>query len=249
MRGPSAETLLDLWERGLDHAPMSRNLMLLRASAPEATREELEHWSVGRRDAALLDLRAQVFGEVLQALASCPSCGERLEIELDVDDLRVAGAGAGAAAKDGPRHDWSGGGYRVSFRAPDSTDLEAIAAETDPVTAEHALFERCAIRIEKDGRDLTPGDLTEEAARAVSDAMEAVDPGADLRLRLACPGCSHRWEATLDIGSFLWRELGAWAARALHEVHVLASAYGWSEREILGLGAVRRRTYLELVSE
>jgi hypothetical protein len=31
----------------------------------------------------------------------------------------------------------------------------------------------------------------------------------------------------------------------LDEVHVLARAYGWNEREILGLSAARRAAYLE----
>jgi hypothetical protein len=32
------------------------------------------------------------------------------------------------------------------------------------------------------------------------------------------------------------------------DVHALASAYGWSEREILALSDTRRRLYLEMVS-
>jgi hypothetical protein len=31
-------------------------------------------------------------------------------------------------------------------------------------------------------------------------------------------------------------------------VHVLARAYGWTEGEILGLGATRRATYLAMVA-
>jgi len=35
--------------------------------------------------------------------------------------------------------------------------------------------------------------------------------------------------------------------RLLVEVHALASAYGWSEQEILSLSDARRRLYLEMV--
>ena len=43
-------------------------------------------------------------------------------------------------------------------------------------------------------------------------------------------------------------ELFALAAeRTLHEIHVIASAYGWSERDILRLSAKRRQTYVDLV--
>ncbi len=50
----------------------------------------------------------------------------------------------------------------------------------------------------------------------------------------------------LDIGRFLWREVSVAARRMLAEVHLLASAYGWAERDILALCPVRRAAYLEL---
>ena len=45
--------------------------------------------------------------------------------------------------------------------------------------------------------------------------------------RLTCPQCSHHWHAPLDIVSFVWSEIHAWAVRLLHDVHALALAYGW----------------------
>jgi hypothetical protein len=37
------------------------------------------------------------------------------------------------------------------------------------------------------------------------------------------------------------------AKRLLAEVHLIASAYGWSEAEILGLSRARRDFYLDMV--
>jgi hypothetical protein len=48
--------------------------------------------------------------------------------------------------------------------------------------------------------------------------------------------------------SFFWNEIEAWACRVLHDVHTLAGAYGWSEREVLRLSPTRRQMYLEMVS-
>jgi hypothetical protein len=45
----------------------------------------------------------------------------------------------------------------------------------------------------------------------------------------------------------VWRELDEWAERTLHEIHVIASNYGWSESEILELSARRRQTYVEMI--
>jgi hypothetical protein len=53
---------------------------------------------------------------------------------------------------------------------------------------------------------------------------------------------------TLDPPSFLWREVEARAACLLDEIDRLARAYGWSERDILGLGDARRAAYLDRIS-
>ena len=82
----------------------------------------------------------------------------------------------------------------------------------------------------------------------VAEAMAQVDSQADVQLDLVCPSCGHQWQATFDIVSFFWSEINAWAYRVLHEVHTLASAYGWREADILALDPGRRQFYLQLVS-
>ena len=78
--------------------------------------------------------------------------------------------------------------------------------------------------------------------------MSEADPQADLEIDLACPACDHCWQASFDIESFFWSELSAWAKRLLGDVHILASAYGWRETDILNLPPQRRRVYLDLVN-
>jgi hypothetical protein len=48
--------------------------------------------------------------------------------------------------------------------------------------------------------------------------------------------------------SFFWMEVESWAYRILRQVHALASAYGWSEGDILAMSPWRRQFYLEMVS-
>jgi hypothetical protein len=50
------------------------------------------------------------------------------------------------------------------------------------------------------------------------------------------------------VAAFVWEEIEACAARLLDDVHVLARAYGWSERAILALPEMRRAAYLERVA-
>ncbi len=89
--------------------------------------------------------------------------------------------------------------------------------------------------------------LPAEVAEAVAQRMAEADPQADPQLAMHCPSCGHAWSAGLDIAAYLWAEVDAWARRTLREVHALASAYGWSEGEILALSAARRQAYLDLI--
>ena len=89
--------------------------------------------------------------------------------------------------------------------------------------------------------------VPDPVVEAVQTAMAEADPLADLQLALTCPACGHAWRSPFDPAAFFWGEIEAWLPRVLREVHLLASAYGWSEREILGMDAWRRSQYLRLV--
>ena len=68
-----------------------------------------------------------------------------------------------------------------------------------------------------------------------------------MNLALDCPACGAHWQSVFDIVTFLWGEIEDWAQRLLYDVHLLASAYGWSERDIVAMTPRRRRMYLEMV--
>jgi hypothetical protein len=123
-----------------------------------------------------------------------------------------------------------------SFRLPTSRDLARTAGETDPQSAALRLLEACRV---EEGEALSEDDL-----EAIGEKMAAADPLAETRLSLVCPNCSNRWEDTVDIAAFLWADIDARARRLLREVHILGSAYGWTEREILSLSDRRRAVYL-----
>ena len=59
----------------------------------------------------------------------------------------------------------------------------------------------------------------------------------------AGPGSRRTWTSV----AFVWAEVDAAAQRLLHEVDVLARAYGWTEPEVLALSEARRAAYLRLV--
>jgi hypothetical protein len=240
MRALSVPELLGVWESGLAQGPVERALTLLGAACPETPRDSLARLSIGRRDASLLTLREWTFGSHVDSLVACPQCGRRLELTFNVADVRVDGEAplelSATVAE-----------YELRLRPPNSTDIAAIAAEPAVEQKRRLLFERCLIEAHRDGQAATPGRLPPEALDTVAERLAEADPQADIQLDIACSYCGKRWRSAFDIVTFFWSEIEAWACRILREVHTLASAYGWSERDILALTSARRQYYLEMV--
>jgi hypothetical protein len=119
--------------------------------------------------------------------------------------------------------------------------LANAAREAEPRTAVVQLVENC--RTESGGGAVWQDEELEE----IGERMASADPLAEIRLKFDCAECGHRWDESLDIVAFVWLEIEARAKRLLMEIHTLATAYGWSENEILSLSEPRRRLYLEMV--
>jgi hypothetical protein len=236
----SAGAILAVWERGIDLSSPRRALALLAAAHPDVTPEELLGWSVGRRDRALLRLRAAMFGRDADCIARCPSCGELAELGLDV---------AAMAGEDGPEASappLEAEGYRVACRLPDSRDLLAAEAAGSLERARAILARRLLVSVEgSEGVAMPPELLPAAVSDAAFAAIDSADPRAWRELLLECPACSAAWTAPFDASAFVWAELEALATRLLDEVHQLAAAYGWSEHDILAMGPRRRAAYLE----
>lgn len=230
--------LIDLWDRGLDAAPVDRAVEALVAGLG-LDRADVEVLPPGRRDALLFDLRARLSGERFDAVTTCPSCGETVEVGFTIDDVtNDAPAGAGAVTETG---DWV-----VAWRLPDAVDLRAIAGLFDLDRARAELAARCIVEAIRAGEPAA--ELPDTVLERVVDDMGRADPGAEIRFELVCPWCERSWTDLFDIGEFLWSEIDAAAGRSLEEVGALAAAFGWSERDILGLAPARRARYLELVT-
>lgn len=232
---------LALWERGHTLHPLDQGLLAVHAAFPESRREPVADWPLGRRNRALAELRCACFGRWLRGWSACEQCGERLEFEVDGNAL----ASADAAGSDKSIE------VRGSlFRLPTSRDLAQIAGQHDPSQAAIDLLRRCMISrpAEDEGNSQFDAQAwTEEELDAIGERMAQADPLAEILLHFDCPSCSHAFDLCLDLAAFLWSELEGRAKRLLRDVHTLASAYGWSEPEILSLSPARRDFYLAMV--
>jgi hypothetical protein len=248
MRALSTAELLSAWEASAPLPPPQRALALLSIAGADdaeagAQLDDVASLSIGQRDGRLLALREQTFGSRLSSLAMCPACGERLQFELAIPDLRVELSLGATEPLELRQHD-----YAVGFRLPNSLDLLSLDPSANPDANRKQLLRRCVASATKGGTPVVSDELPSEVAEAIAAKMAEADPQADLQLAMVCPQCAHRWTTTFDIASFFWTELNAWAIRLLREVHTLASVYGWSEAEILGLSPTRRKAYLEMNS-
>lgn len=244
MRPLSAYELLKVWEVGEDQHPLDRALTLLAAACPEQTLDELAALSIGQRDARLLTLRERTSGARLNGLVECPRCAEQLEFDVAVADLRVA------EEPDLEEEAWVlvTNGLALRFRLPNSGDLATVSGCEDTSAARNLLVQRCVLEASRDGVPVTASELPADVIAGLAQRMSECDPQAEVLLNLHCPTCDQHWQALLDIAAFFWAELTAQAKRLLRDVHTLARVYGWSEADVLDMGARRRQFYLEMAT-
>lgn len=228
----SDRLLLDLWDRA-GAAPMAaRPAVLLdglRRLAGLPADPPADGLPIGRRDQALMQLRAQILGPHVALQADCPDCGETFELSLDLAQL-VAHDDAAAPAS------LQIGSEQVPLRPPSTGDLMAVLALPAPAQAE-ALLVRCALAP-------LPCPLAPAEIEAGARALALADPFADIQLSTTCPACGAGQTLGFDIAQSLWGDLSRLARRLLREVHHLASCHGWTEAEILSIPPPRRREYI-----
>ncbi|MGP3999961.1 T4 family baseplate hub assembly chaperone [Streptomyces sp. 8N706] len=242
-RAGTPTELLATWEAGLAQHGPGRALLLHRAARPAAGTDELLSVPVGEREADLLRLRRSLFGDRMQVLIECERCGEAMEFDLDAGELAPAPQG-----RPGPLRVESDG-WEVEFRLPTVADLVAVGDAAAAGGGRAMLLDRCTVSAVRAGDPVPAGQLPAPVQQRMADAVARADAAADVTLDVRCPECGEGTRAELDIASYLWSELDAWARDLLLDVHLLAGAYGWSEPEILALSPLRRRYYLELCAD
>jgi uncharacterized protein (UPF0212 family) len=236
----NSAALLTAWEECATQPALRRALTLLVMARPQTSAEEWSRVSIGERDRTLLRIREELFGSKIEATAECPRCGERLELAFGTHDIWTPEPCL-PTPKESLRLEAAG--YEVRYRLPTTADL----AEMGTMEGRNALLKRCVELARFGAQAIDPEALPDEIVTAVAAGMAEADPQAEVRIALSCPGCSNQWSSVFDIVAFLWGEIEDWAQRLLLEVHALASAYGWSERDIVAMGPRRRRFYLEMV--
>jgi hypothetical protein len=192
--------------------------------------------TLGDRNRRLLALHSALVGRQLEGRVTCTTCGVASEFDVPTEAIRSLPAPKRDAAA------WATQGRRrVAYRLPTMADIEAVGDRGTPGEIRHAILDRCRMG------GPTPA-LTELSARRLAAQFEALDPAATVEVDIACSGCGAALAATVDIATFVARDLDRLVDSLYRDVDVIARTYGWDEVRILSLPAARRRRYVGLIS-
>jgi hypothetical protein len=237
-----------VWEQGEGRQPWVKAVKILSHVFPDIEEKELLAWSIGRRNTCLLKLRRLMFHSAIESFLKCPGCAKQIGFKVETEDICETGTpGPGEPAD--REFSLTLEDVDIRFRTLDSRDLEAVEDGGNAEIMRRRLMERAVIQAVKDGNHLDVNQLPDSMMNTLREKMtDTHDPGFEIRLALECPACSHKWTVCFDILSYLWAEIKKQAQQLLQEVHILAGAYGWSEKDILDMSAARRQYYLDMQS-
>lgn len=233
-------------------ALLSRALSRLGSLEPVPS-EWVSRLTIGDREALLLQLRRLTLGDRLDCVLSCPnpSCGEKMDLELQVSDFILAPYGYEQMRHEHVVRD-DAGQYCVRFRLPTGADQEAAArlALDDVEAAVNLVLQRCIEEIVvQDETESFISAMPEAVAQAMPFVLSELDPQAEVRFSLRCPGCGQGFDQLFDTGDYFFRELSGRRHDLYRDVHLLALHYHWSEAEIMAMTRRKRRLYLGLLAE
>jgi hypothetical protein len=202
----------------------------LEAAGRPPAEETLLAWPVSHRLQGLLAVTIATRGDhwVMTATCSDPACGASMDLPLSLNAFRRSADPAVVPCALPCRC--------IELTVPTGADQLAWLAADD--ASPSAIL----------GRLMTlPDDV--DAIRpdwpdAIEAALEQADPLTTQEIDTLCPECGAAVSIQLDLEARCLALLAAEQPRLLDDIHALATAYHWSEAEILAIPPTRRRKYL-----
>lgn len=243
MKNLSSAIWLNLWEQGASNSPLHFSIYTISETFPEIDVAKALSLPIGIRDSLLILIRSNIFGNTFTNIAQCPRCGEKIEWEQHSDNFEI-GKPEDLLVKE--RYEFENGEYTISFRLPNTKDILNLENAAEGY-AEEQLLNNCLLKVNLADKTIPTSDIPNEIVANLLTCMEKEDRLADINFSLHCPACSHAWNNNFDIVQYFWTEINAWANRMMYEIGVIASNFGWSEKQILDLSPKRRQIYLEMI--
>ncbi|MDF2184640.1 hypothetical protein O1O06_07655 [Grimontia hollisae] len=255
---------VDAWEAASGRRAQERATVLASAFIPEALKPALPDWTIAGRDHLLLLAYQQQFGDAIEVEAKCSACGEKTQLAFTVSQILSTASPQLSAAWDTAQstldtdaylpayHEVTFDGVACRFRLPRIADL-MLLEQSDAM-----LFQFAQRVIDPEGFQqlrvaLAEKENTGHAWEALFEQIEAQmlahEPLSIVSLNAICPECGAETPHQFDIASQFWAQLSASVEKQLWDVHLLASVYGWSSRDILAMSPARRRRHIAMIIE
>ena len=190
---------------------------------------------IGDLDLLIVSRRREILGDAFVAEGACPGCSAPVDVHLSLAEYarhhRPRTTRAALPARE-PGW-WRLRAREVTFRLPVAADVLAVAGQADA---------RLLLARDASAEVTTPGPARWPAGRW------SPRPGAAGRGRRDCPECCADVVLDVDTRELCLTELRFLANSVLDDVHVIATAYGWTQAAILGLPSSRRTRYAGLIT-
>jgi hypothetical protein len=200
----------------------------------------------GQHDSRVAGVFCRLFGAEFDAVATCPACAQVIDVRVSA--AAVAALGHADAGPVSIEHE----GRVFTFRIPRMDDLRRAAGSPEATLA--AIVAGCLVEVHGAAPDPAPGGvpslpdpLPDHVVRSLDEAFERADPAAQ-PIQIDCPACAAAFACGINWPDAVWTTLERHVASLTIEVALVARAFGWAERDILGMSAVRRSRYLDLAT-
>jgi hypothetical protein len=211
----------------------------------EPAADRLDAWTLDRRVRSLLMVVRETQGDRLNWMVDCanPDCGREMEVELSVLQLL-------STPEPAERFCWSADpGCVLELRLPTGRDQvgwrDAAAIEAEVEDEGVALRLATSLVSSVNGQAPSPDwTLPDGWLPALDAAFRERDALASLELQVSCPWCGIANVLEPDLEALALSRLAGEQKRVFEEIHQLASAYHWTEDEVLAVPRGRRSFYL-----
>lgn len=204
---------------------------------------DISGFSASDRDRLAAALYRDIYGDRIDATLRCRACESNFDIDFQLESLQKFLYQEQAEAN-------SDGVYQTPqgyvFRLPTSDDEIEISGI--PQSEAYAkLLEKILIDPTYQSLLAEPAIYRREVIGAVDDSLTRIAPIIDLEVAARCPECAIDQAVHFNLQCFFLERLLLDHRWLMHEIHMIANAYGWSLDSILTLDRKDRKELTNLI--
>jgi hypothetical protein len=186
------------------------------------------------RDRVIARLYRSLYGAKIASTLACGGCGQKFDLDFSLDDLLAHCYPTEITIPDDGMYELEPG---IRFRLPTGEDEMAVLG-FDGSTAVGIMLERC----------ISAGE-PETSGESIQLKMAELAPVLSQEMQAVCPECDRVQKVLFDMQSFFMARLTGDRRNLLDEVHLIASHYHWSHRDILDLPRTERKYYAAMITQ